>query len=314
MAEAAFFAAREFRDITYAVGIVPQKLSAVAALIREGVHVRVLTDDPDVAAALPTHARELGVDLHVLVEVDTGGGRGGVGPESERLVEIAAALHAAPGIHFDGVLTHAGQSYHSASVQEIARVAETERTGVVRAAERLAAARIPCSVVSAGSTPTAVHAAALPGITEMRPGNYVFYDLSQVGLGVCAIEDIAVSVLATVIGKTASGARLVDAGSLALSADTSANETSPGTGYGLVLDTQGRPFFGRNVRSVRIEKINQEHGFVIADPPLPPEALPIGARVRVLPNHSCITAAMHDVYHVLDGDNVVATWPRVRGW
>lgn len=307
LAEVRYFFEHGFRDVTYAVGIVPSKLDAVASLQAPGTHLGILTDDPGVARAITAHPGS----FDVLVEVDTGLQRGGVPPESEALLEIARILSEAPRVRFEGVLTHAGHSYHCANVEEIVRVAEEERRGVVLAAERLHAAGIACPVVSAGSTPTAVHARALAGVTEMRPGNYVFFDLAQVGLGSCRLEDVALSVLAAVIGHVPRCNRLlIDAGSLALSSDTSAAEHMPGVGYGLVLDLSGRPLGGLHVAHV-----NQEHGFVESGAPIDFARHSIGSRLRVLPNHACITAAMHDAYHIIDGGHgVVAVWPRVNRW
>jgi D-serine deaminase-like pyridoxal phosphate-dependent protein len=234
-----------------------------------------------------------------------------VAPESPAVLEIARLLHDSPGVEFAGVLTHAGNSYHCSSVAEIKAVAEAERCGVVQAATRIRGAGLPCPTVSAGSTPTAIHAVDLTGVTEMRPGTYVFFDLAQVGMGSCQMDDLAVSVLATVIGRShQSNSLLVDAGSLALSSDTSASEHFPGVGYGLVCDLAGRLLPG-----LRVTRINQEHGYVERETPIPPNAFPIGTRLRILPNHSCITAAMFNEYQVVDvGLEIVAIWPRARGW
>ena len=322
LAEAAYFAGHGFRDITYAVGITPSKLEAVAALQRQGALLRILTEDLDVARAIGVRAPSLGATFHVFVEIDTGGGRGGLEPESSALVEVARLLHDSPGVELDGVLTHAGHSYACDRIEDVRTVAEQERQGIVLAAARLRDAGIPCPVVSAGSTPTAVHAESLAGVTEMRPGNYMFFDLSQVGLGSCAVEDVAVTVLASVIGHAGSDRRpLLDAGSLALSNDTGANRRLPGVGFGIVCDLHGVPLGGvvptpgARFTGARVSRVNQEHGFLGSDFPIPARDLPVGSRVRILPNHACITAAMFDAYHVVEGGmEVVGLWPRVRGW
>lgn len=307
LAEARYFIQHGFRDVTYAVSIVPSKLEAVATLQAPGTRLGMVTDDAGVARAIAAHPGS----FDVLVEVDTGLHRAGVPPGSEALLEIARILHAAPRVRFEGVLTHAGHSYHCTNVADVARVAEEERRGVTLAAERLRAEGIACPTVSAGSTPTAVQAQSLAGVTEMRPGNYVFFDLAQVGLGSCQLGDIAVSVLASVIGHAPRFNRLLlDAGSLALSPDTSAAEHSPDVGFGLVLDAAGHL-----VQGLRVTRLNQEHGFVESEIPISFDRFPIGSRLRILPNHACITAAMHDVYHVVDGgDAVLAVWPRVNHW
>jgi len=166
-------------------------------------------------------------------------------------------------------------------------------------------------VVSAGSTPTAVHAADLAGVTEMRPGVYVFNDLTQLALGSCRRADLALSVLASVVGHNRhAGHLLIDAGVLALSKDAGLAERRPEAGYGEVCDARTlAPYPGLFVTDT-----HQEHGFV----PLPDldffERLPVGARVRVLPGHACMTAAAYDRYQVVAGGEVVDEWARINGW
>lgn len=316
LAEAGYFLARGFRDMTYAVGIVPAKLDHAAKLVRDGADLKLLTDSLDVAAALAARGRELGQRFRVLIEIDTGLGRAGIAPDAAELIPIAQAL--ADGAELVGVLAHAGHSYHCDSVDDVKVIAEEERSGAVAAARRLREAGFPCPVVSVGSTPTAIHAERLDGVTEIRPGNYLFFDLFQVGVGSCRMEDIAVSVLSSIIGHHRPRNHLViDAGALALSKDTGANEHRPGTGYGLVCLPGGKvPLPGLAVLDV-----HQEHGIVAhakgldAISKLPFERFPIGSRLRVLPNHACMTAAAYDRYYVTDGGSeIVAEWDRVNGW
>lgn len=306
--EAAYFFKHGIDDITYAVGIVPAKLDAVAALNARGADVKIITDNADMARAIAAHDQP----HKVLIEIDTGDKRGGVLPDALELLDVGRVLRDAPKVTLQGVLTHAGHSYDCRDPRAIAAIAEDERAGAVLAAERLRAAGLPCPVVSVGSTPTAAFARDLSGVTEMRPGVYVFYDLFQAGIGVCKLEDIAVSVLASVIGqRRVDNTLLIDAGALALSKDRSTAELPQDCGYGLVCDAESRqPVAGLYVRTV-----NQEHGFVTAEHPIAFERFPVGAKVRVLPNHSCITAAAYDTYHVVDGDSeVIASWPRCNGW
>jgi D-serine deaminase-like pyridoxal phosphate-dependent protein len=315
LAEADRFIAAGFDDVTYAVGISPDKLADVAELQRGAAKVNVITDDAGVARAIGRRASELNARFGVFIDVDVGYHRSGVEPESEALLEIGRALAGAANVDPLGVLTHAGHSYGARGAEAVAEIAEQERAGMVRAAERLRAAGLPCPTVSAGSTPTAVFARRLDGVNEMRPGNYMFFDLDMAGRGVCAIADIAVSVLTTVISRaTGAGHVLTDAGGLALSKDLSAHGgTMPGVGYGLACDAAGAPIEGACVRSV-----SQEQGWIA---PISPErpldlgAFPVGRRLRVLPNHSCMTAAAYDRYYVVDGgEEIVAVWPRVNGW
>lgn len=307
LAEAAYFAERGFRDLLYAVGLAPAKLDDLAALdARAGL--TILVDSVAAAQAVAAHPAA----HRVLVEIDTGDHRCGIAPGSPEIVAVARAVTASGRSQVAGVLTHAGHSYDARDGESMARIAEAERAGAVQAAEALRAAGFACPVVSVGSTPTATFARDLAGATEMRPGVYMFGDLFQAGIGTCRVDDVAVSVLATVIGhRPAENAVVLDAGALALSKDRSTEAIASGDlGYGQVCDVEGTPLAG-----VTVVRASQEHGRVSARERLPLERLPIGARVRVLPNHACITAAAYDVYHVVDGGaEVRAVWDRCRGW
>ncbi|HEY7577514.1 MAG TPA: alanine racemase [Acetobacteraceae bacterium] len=301
LAEAEYFAGHGIADILYAVGIAPQKLDQVAKLNSAGASVTVLTDDLDVAGAIASHP----APPRALIEIDTGEGRGGVAPDDDLLPAIAARL----GTCLAGVLTHAGHSYAGRGTEEIAQIAEAERAGVVRAAERLRAAGYAMPIVSMGSSPTVLHAVRLNGVTEVRAGVYMFGDLFQAEIGTHDLDAIALTVLTAVIGRRP-GRLLVDAGGLALSKDRSTADVAKDYGFGLVLDAAGRRNFGDAI----VDRAYQEHGVVRADPAHPID-LPVGARLRIAPNHTCMTAAAHDRYFVVEGtDEVVAIWPRVNGW
>lgn len=315
--EAAYFAEQGYSDIIYAVGISLDKLERVAALQSKGARVAVLTDNLEVAQGIEARASATGGHFEVLIEVDTGDGRCGVAPESDALVEIGKTLDGARGVSLRGVLTHAGHSYACRSVPEIEAVAEAERAGAVRAAERLRAAGLPCPVVSVGSTPTALHARNQEGVTEVRAGVYVFSDVFQVEIESCALSDIAVSVLTTVTGhQRERGEMVVDAGGLALSKDRSTADGPRDVGYGLAVDVA----CGESLPELHVVRVSQEHGIVAAPNGTPPfDALPPGTRLRVLPNHSCMTAAAYGCYHVVEGasgtpDEIVEVWDRVNGW
>ncbi len=312
LAEARYFAQGGFKDILYGVGIVPSKLRAVSELRSQGINLRVVTDNMAAAKAVCDAAGN-GETFSVLIEIDSGGGRAGLPfPELPGLVDLGRVLHDTPGVELAGVMTHAGHSYHESTPEGIAAVAEQERRAVVTAAETLRAAGIPCPIVSAGSTPTALHSRDFTGITEMRPGVYVFNDLDQAFIGSCSPQDLALSVLASVIGHYPHrNQMLIDAGALALSKDISAQEFQPKVGYGTIVDAPAD--------SMAVVACSQEHGFVGADDPLPYGNMPIGTRVRVLPNHACITAAAYDRYYVVDSDidggkSVVDIYDRINGW
>ena len=304
LAEAAYFARHGLRDMIYAVGITPRKLDAVATLNAGAADVAVITDDPDTAAAIAAHPAA----VRALVEVDTGEHRGGMAANDDRLLAVAARL----GSRLAGVLTHAGHSYAGRSVDEMADIAEAERAGITAAADRLRAAGHQVGIVSMGSSPTVCHARHLEGVTEVRAGVYMFGDLFQAAIHTHAVEDIAVTVLASVIGRRPAEHRLiVDAGGIALSKDRSTQAGPHDYGFGLVLDRAGRPSYGETV----VASAYQEHGVVACDPARPVPDLRVGDLVRIAPNHTCMTAAAHDCYHVVDGgDEVRAVWNRVNGW
>lgn len=309
--EAEYFFGRGFDDIFYAVGIVPTKLPHVDVLAARGASLRIVTDSADVAGAIASFARTAHAPVNVLIEIDSGDGRAGVLPSSPALIEIADALGGGKNVELLGVMTHAGQSYGCNDPERIREVAECERDSIVQAAERLRAAGHECPVVSGGSTPTAVYAEDLSGVTEMRPGVYVFFDLAQLAIGSCTREDLALSVLASVIGHNRHvGHIVIDAGALALSKDLSANETRPETGYGELCDAESLAPLG----PLHVKKVSQEHGIVPVSDAAWFERLPVGTKVRVLPNHACITAAAHAEYQVVVEGVVAATWERVNGW
>jgi D-serine deaminase-like pyridoxal phosphate-dependent protein len=319
LAEAAYFAKAGFTDITYAVPMAPAKLPQAATIMRDAPGLKLITDNLDVARAVAEQGRALGVTFAMLIKIDCGLGRAGIAPDSDLLLPLAQAL-SQPGAKLAGVLTHAGHSYHAKNIPEIERIAEEERQAVLLAATRLRQAGHDCAIVSVGSTPTALFARTLDGITEMRPGNFVFFDLFQAGLGCCGMEDIAVSVLASVVSHHhGRNHLLIDAGGLALSKDTGANEHAPGTGYGRVC----RPDGALPLPGLAIHDVHQEHGLVGTgqNGPVDFAAHPPGSRLRVLPNHVCMTGAMYDRYHVVDGSRdaggnpaVIAEWDRINGW
>lgn len=303
LAEAEYFAGHGMRDILYAVGITPQKLDRVAALNRAGADVLVITDDPAAASAIASHPAL----IRALIEVDSGEHRGGTAPDDGRVMEIAARL----GDRLAGVLTHGGHSYAGRTAEDMAGIAEQERAAVTGTAAKLRNAGHTVGIVSMGSSPTALHARQLDGVTEIRAGVYMFGDLFQASILTHTLDDIAVTVLASVIGLRHHEHRLlIDAGGIALSKDRSTQATQD-MGFGLVLDAAGQRTLGMTV----VRQAYQEHGVVDCDPALPFPDLAIGAQVRVAPNHTCMTAAAHDRYYVVDGGaEVLAVWPRVNGW
>lgn len=313
LAEAEVFAAAGVTDILYAVGIAPQKLDRVVALNHAGCAVTVLLDSLAQAEAVAAASRAAGLAIPALIEIDCDGHRGGVLPDDPALIAIGRRLHAG-GAALRGVLTHAGESYGMVGAEAHAVAAAAERAAVVAAAAALRAADLPCPVVSLGSTPTAHAARDLAGVTELRAGVYVFFDLVMAGIGVCRPGDIALSVLTTVIGhQPARNWIMIDAGWMALSRDRGTAGQAVDQGYGLVCAEDGRI-----LPDLIVAMANQEHGIVTRRPgstaALPD--VPVGARLRILPNHACAMAAQHAAYHVVPAEPgaALALWPRFGGW
>jgi len=310
--EAEYFFRHGVRDILYAVSIAPAKLTRVAELNRAGASVQIILDLPETAERVVSAARDHGTRFDVLIEIDVDGHRAGIEPTDPALADIARILHQAEETRLLGVMTHAGEAYACTNTAELAAHAELERSRCVAAAERLRELAIACPIVSVGSTPTALCADNLDGVTELRAGVYVFFDLFQAGLGVCETADISLSVLASVISHKHSHQRLIiDAGGLALSKDHSTSLQPNDPGYGLVMSVDN----GQLIPGLRVESVDQEHGIIQLEDPADFDRFPVGSQLRILPNHACMTAAAHDQYLVVDDSGAIReTWTRCNGW
>jgi D-serine deaminase-like pyridoxal phosphate-dependent protein len=296
LAEAERFAAEGFSDITYAVPVAPEKLERATDLARRVERLNLLIDSFEALQAL----EERGQPADVFLKVDCGYHRAGVDPDAASTIDLAKAVAASKFVKLHGLLTHAGHSYNARTTGEIMAIAEQERSAVHRLCKRLGGNLVR----SVGSTPTMSVVRRFEDVDEVRPGNYVFYDAFQAAIGSCEAEDVAVSVLTTVVGSYPDRAALiVDAGALALSKDIGPDHVSPGFGFGLVCDLNLRPL------PMKLIALSQEHGKVSTQ-----HFVPVGTRLRIVPNHSCLTAAMFDRYHVIRGREVTDEWKPVRGW
>ena len=309
LAEARAFAERGFRDVTYAIPIEPGKFEEAMDLAESLDRLALITDDAGTPPLLNEAARRRGTKLDLFLKVDCGYHRCGVEPSSPEALEIPRRIADSSHLRFAGILTHAGHSYHARSREEILSVARHERDSMLSLAGELRSAGLPVPEISIGSTPTISCIDRLEGVSEVRPGNYVFYDAFQATLGSCGFEDCALSVLSAVVHRDRTRRKVVlDAGAIALSKDRGAVELDPSCGFGRVLDLEGRDL------GLRVESLSQEHGMVTVEDDSALERLHVGARVRVLANHSCLTAAQHEHYNVIEDGRVVDRWKIFRGW
>jgi D-serine deaminase-like pyridoxal phosphate-dependent protein len=311
--EAEYYFENGITDIVYAVGIAPVKLPRLIRLIEKGAELTVLLDSVEQVRFVADAAVKSGITIPALIELDCDGHRSGVTLEGDDLLAIGTLLENEAGVSLKGVLTHAGESYQCRSTESIAAMAEQERSFAVACAEALRNVGLPCPVVSVGSTPTANFAEDLTGITEVRAGVYMFYDLVMAGLGVCDEGDIALSVLTSVIGhQKRKGWIITDAGWMALSRDRGTASQKVDQGHGRVCGTNGIP-----LNDLIVSGTNQEHG-IVSDrhgKELSSDSFEVGSMFRILPNHACATGAMYDRYYVTDGSQEITdVWHRVNGW
>jgi D-serine deaminase-like pyridoxal phosphate-dependent protein len=296
LAEAEAFAAGGCDDLTWAFPLDVSHVPRVRRLA-ERITLRVVTDDLATARALT------GSGLHVWLKVDCGYHRAGVDPASTYAVDVARELGKERGLTFDGILSHSGHAYKTRNRTEAASVASSERRVMLDFAERLRDEGIPVRGISVGSTPAVRAARDLTGVTEVRPGNYVFYDRTMVLIGCCAEDEVGVSVLATVVSHQPGAAHVVvNAGALALSKDPGPSHV----GAAAMGAVRGHP-------ELVLAALSQEHGVIRADTSRVIEGrFAVGDAVEIIPNHSCLTVAHFDAYHVVQDGAVVDRWPIAR--
>ncbi len=274
------------------------RLERLVALARR-VRVRVAVDSVEAVAALDRACARDQIAIGFVWEVDCGVGRFGTPPGPASAERIAQAVEIATHASFDGLLTFGGHAYAATSPDEIAAAARDEHEAIRRTVSALADRGIEVAVRSVGSTPTSHAMRSADGITEIRPGNYVFYDATQVALGVVGLERCALSVLATVTSRPAPDRLILDSGSKALAAERLSTLTP---GFGLI---EGHP-------ELRVDRLYEEQAIVHSDQP---SEIPVGARLRVVPNHACAAANLHSRMLVVEQKAVVGMWPvATREW
>ena len=283
--EAEVFADAGFDDLFVAFPVVGPDKGRRLVRLAERIRLAVGTDSVEGARTLAEPFAQAGRVLDVMLKVDVGYHR--VGVEPDRAPAVAGQIAELRGLRLRGVFTHAGHAYVQETPEAVAAVASHEGKALALVAEMLRDAGLPVEQVSVGSTPTARHAMTVTGVTECRPGNYVFHDASQVALGSCRLEDCAMTVVATVVSVPAPDRAVVDAGSKTLSSDPLRPHAG---GHGRILG-----------RLSRLEKLSEEHGVIAVQPG---ESFRVGERVRILPNHACVVTNLHDRLWAVRGETV----------
>ena len=287
LGEAETMADEGFGDLFIANQIVgATKVARLLSLIQR-CKTRVGIDSREVAEPIGVAANAIGLKASTLIEVDTGLGRAGVRSISEAL-ELAQFATEHPGLSLEGIFTHEGQLYQSEGRAEAAAKAAAYMRDVASA---FAMRGLPCGVVSVGSTPGAAFNALEEGLTEMRPGTYVFNDRTQVFAGVASRSDCALSVLATVISVRSDGKVLIDAGTKTLAGD--------------ILKADGTCGELLEYPELSFVAFNEEHGYLQSSGAMTPR---VGEKVRVIPNHVCTCVNLHDALVSFRGEIVEEVW------
>ena len=299
LAEARFFAAGGFDDLTWAFPVQLDRLAEVRELA-ERVTLRLVVDSEAAVDALDGFAHP----FHLLLKVDCGYGRCGVDPASAEGHALARRLADHPRLRFDGLLSHSGDAYAAADRAGAAAVAERERATITAFAERLRGDGVEVETVSVGSTPAMTAVEDLAGVTEARPGNYAFFDGTQAAIGSCTPADCALTLLASVVScRPGADHAVTDAGALALSKDPGPTHLGERWRWGMGALM---PESGAKLLDAHLTALSQEHGKTS-------RPLPVGSRVRVLPNHSCLAVPNFDAYHLVRGGEVVGRWAIFQG-
>jgi D-serine deaminase-like pyridoxal phosphate-dependent protein len=252
-----------------------QKLARLARLL-ERARVTVSVDDPALLPGLDGAAANSGRELHVVVECDTGLHRTGV-PSPTHAADLAAEVARSSSLRFGGFLTYPAPP--------------AARAFLAEAAQRVAERRLEVDVISAGGTPSMWSSGDLrPVVNEYRVGTYAFHDRSSVAAGAASLEEVALTVAATVVSRPTSDRAILDAGSKSLTSDR-----GPDPGYGLILEAP---------RS-KVTRLDEEHAYVEL---AAGENLELGQQVRVVPNHACVVSNLFDEFVVVRGAEVVGRW------
>jgi D-serine deaminase-like pyridoxal phosphate-dependent protein len=300
--EAEVFAAAGISDIRLPYPVNPSNAQRLLAVMDRAA-ISIIVDHLDVARGWSAAMQRAGRTLDVLVKVDVGFHRCGIDP-GDKPIEFLQEVSTMPGLRLRGLLSHAGHGYHAASESDLAHIARDEAVTLTSLREAAAKSGIALDEISVGATPTLRFSAGQRGITELRPGNYVYFDRTQVALGAAALDDCALTVLATVVSAPAADRIILDCGSKTLTNDQ-ARGIDKAPGFGAVLAADGEA--PRSVdQALTIERLSEEHATVRVSGTT---RLRPGDRVRVVPNHSCVVSNLVDVVRLVDADRVIESIP-----
>jgi D-serine deaminase-like pyridoxal phosphate-dependent protein len=293
--EAEVFAAAGIPDIRLPYPINPANADRVIALL-DRTRLSFIVDHPVVATQWSDAMTRAGRQVDVLVKVDVGFHRCGIDPAADDALAMIRGVSGLPGLRFKGMLSHAGHAYHAHSEDELCRMAKDEAATLRDLVGRCRRDGIQIEEVSAGATPPARFSLQQEGFTEFRPGNYMYFDRTQVALGAATLDDCALTVMARVVSKPAADRIIFDSGSKTLTND-GARGFTPAPGFGVVLQEDGTAD-----TNLLIERLSEEHATVKVlggSTSLEP-----GDLVRIVPNHSCVISNLADQVWLVDGKTV----------
>jgi D-serine deaminase-like pyridoxal phosphate-dependent protein len=292
LSEADIYVENGVRDIFIAYPVIGREKARHAAQLAGRCRLIVGVESTTGIQQLSEAANAAGITLDVRLELDSGLKRTGVLPEAAEA--LCRQILASPGLRLDGIFTFRGTAFPGAPSKDADELGRQEGTWMVEQAEHLRAAGIPIEAVSVGSTPTSTSAAHVPGVTEVRPGVYVFFDRMTTRAGISTLDEIALSILATVVSRPEPDIAVIDAGSKTFSGDIiPANADLDG--YGVTVD-------GRGI----VERLSEEHGIVRLAPGFSPA---IGDKLLFFPNHVCTAVNLSDEVIVVQGGMVKEIWP-----
>ena len=299
LGEAEVFADAGVENIRLPYPLHPVNAERVIALA-DRLALSFIVDDVEIAKAWSEIGQKDGRKLDVLLKVDVGFHRCGIDPGAHEAPSSIQTIAGLRGLNFRGLLSHAGHAYGATCDAELSAIASTEAELLRNLATR---SGVECAEISVGSTPTARFSLDQRGLTELRPGNYAYFDRTQVALGAAEFEDCALTVLARVVSHPAADRLIFDSGAKTLTTDHARGAGSP-AGYGVVLSSIDGTTPDADLA---VDRLSEEHATVHAASGK--TSLKTGDLVRIVPNHSCVVSNLVDYVWLVDGEQVVDRLP-----